>query len=78
MAPDRRTIQRQPPAVQRLPTHCEAQTLLSVKNRSPDISWIGAERINKAGIMKVGAIHRGFSTFERSQLVNKPNEIPTE
>ena len=34
---------------------------------SPDLNlWIGAlERINKAGITKIAAIHRGFSSMER-------------
>ncbi len=53
-----------------------------VKNPvNPDLElWIGAlERINKAGISRLGAIHRGFSTFERSRYRNKPNwEIPIE
>jgi chorismate mutase len=57
-------------------------TPVLVKNPiNPDIElWIGAlERINKAGITKLGAIHRGFSTFERSHYRNKPNwEIPIE
>lgn len=57
-------------------------TPILVKNPiNPDIElWIGAlERVNKAGITKLGAIHRGFSTFERSQYRNKPNwEIPIE
>jgi chorismate mutase len=40
-----------------------------VKNPvNPDLSlWVGAlERINNAGITKIGAIHRGFSSFEKS------------
>ncbi len=53
-----------------------------VKNPvNPDLElWIGAlERINKAGITRLGAIHRGFSTFERTRYRNKPNwEIPIE
>jgi chorismate mutase len=53
-----------------------------VKNPvNPDIElWIGAlERVNKAGITQLGAIHRGFSTFERTRYRNKPNwEIPIE
>lgn len=53
-----------------------------VKNPvNPDIElWIGAlERINRAGITRLGAIHRGFSTFERTRYRNKPNwEIPIE
>jgi chorismate mutase len=57
-------------------------TPVLVKNPiNPDIElWIGAlERVNKAGITKLGAIHRGFSTFERTNYRNKPNwEIPIE
>jgi len=57
-------------------------TPILVKNPvNPDIElWIGAlERVNKAGITKLGAIHRGFSTFERSKYRNKPTwEIPIE
>lgn len=46
-----------------------------VKNPvNPDLQlWIGAlERINKAGITKLGAIHRGFSSFEKSSFRNEP------
>ncbi|RYG08501.1 MAG: 3-deoxy-7-phosphoheptulonate synthase [Chitinophagaceae bacterium] len=46
-----------------------------VKNPiNPDVQlWIGAlERINKAGITKLGAIHRGFSSFEKSAFRNEP------
>jgi chorismate mutase len=46
-----------------------------VKNPvNPDISlWIGAlERINNAGITKIGAIHRGFSSYEKSSFRNEP------
>jgi chorismate mutase len=41
---------------------------------NPDISlWIGAlERINNAGITKIGAIHRGFSSYEKSSFRNEP------
>ena len=41
---------------------------------NPDVElWIGAiERINKAGIKKVGAIHRGFSSYEHSIYRNAP------
>lgn len=42
--------------------------------------WIGAiERIQKAGIQKIGAIHRGFSSADKSQYRNKPMwELPIE
>ncbi|RZF61583.1 chorismate mutase [Sphingobacterium corticibacterium] len=46
-----------------------------VKNPvNPDLSlWIGAlERINRAGIKKLGAIHRGFSSFEKTAFRNEP------
>jgi chorismate mutase len=46
-----------------------------VKNPvNPDLSlWIGAlERINRAGIKKIGAIHRGFSSFEKTAFRNEP------
>lgn len=53
-----------------------------VKNPvNPDLElWIGAiERLNKAGIRKLGAIHRGFSGYEKSIYRNHPNwEIPIE
>lgn len=48
---------------------------------NPDIDlWIGAmERIEKAGITKIGAIHRGFSTYGPSKFRNEPHwEIPIE
>ena len=35
--------------------------------------WIGAlERLNLAGIKKLGVIHRGFSTFDKIQYRNDP------
>lgn len=46
-----------------------------VKNPiNPDLSlWIGAlERINRAGIKKLAAIHRGFSSYEKSAFRNDP------
>jgi len=48
---------------------------------NPDINlWIGAlERINKAGITRLAAIHRGFYPFEQTSLRNIPKwEIPIE
>lgn len=48
---------------------------------NPDLSlWMGAfERIQRAGITKLAAIHRGFSTYEPSKYRNKPHwEIPIE
>ncbi len=53
-----------------------------VKNPvNPDVDlWIGAlERINKAGITKLAAIHRGFSTYEKTAFRNHPQwQIPIE
>jgi chorismate mutase len=53
-----------------------------VKNPiNPDLElWIGAlERINKVGIKKLGAIHRGFSSYGDSAFRNAPNwQIPIE
>jgi chorismate mutase len=46
-----------------------------VKNPvNPDIElWIGAlERLSKAGITKLAAIHRGFSSFEKGPFRNAP------
>lgn len=46
-----------------------------VKNPiNPDVElWLGAlERINKAGITKLAAIHRGFSSFEKGPFRNVP------
>ena len=41
---------------------------------SPDIDlWIGAlERLNRAGIKKLGVIHRGFSTADKIKYRNDP------
>jgi 3-deoxy-D-arabino-heptulosonate 7-phosphate (DAHP) synthase len=53
-----------------------------VKNPvSPDLElWIGAlERIYNAGIRKLGAIHRGFSSFDKKIYRNLPQwHIPIE
>jgi len=46
-----------------------------VKNPvNPDLSlWLGAlERVNRAGIRKLGAIHRGFSSYEKTAFRNEP------
>ncbi len=48
---------------------------------NPDLQlWIGGiERIQKAGIDKIIAIHRGFYTAEKTQYRNKPQwEIPLQ
>jgi len=56
--------------------------MVLVKNPvNPDIElWVGAiERISRAGITKIGAIHRGFSTFEKTSYRNQPNwQLPIE
>lgn len=53
-----------------------------VKNPvNPDIElWIGGmERINQAGIKRLGAIHRGFSSYDKSIYRNLPMwHIPIE
>lgn len=48
---------------------------------NPDLQlWLGSmERINAVGIKRIGAIHRGFSSYEKSKYRNKPMwEIPVE
>ncbi len=53
-----------------------------VKNPiNPDLAlWIGAlERLNQAGVTKLGAIHRGFSTHQQTRYRNIPMwQIPIE
>lgn len=60
----------------------EKNKIILVKNPiNPDLPlWIGAlERLDKKGIKNLGVIHRGFSTFEKSQYRNKPTwQIPLE
>ncbi|HPW97381.1 MAG TPA: bifunctional 3-deoxy-7-phosphoheptulonate synthase/chorismate mutase type II [Flavobacterium sp.] len=49
--------------------------IVLVKNPvNPDLAlWIGAlERLENAGIKKIGAIHRGFSTYEKTKYRNNP------
>lgn len=56
--------------------------MVLVKNPiNPDIElWIGAiERIDNAGIKRLGAIHRGFSSYEKTSYRNQPNwQLPIE
>lgn len=56
--------------------------IVLVKNPiNPDLDlWIGAiERIARAGITKIGAIHRGFSAYEKTIYRNQPNwQLPIE
>ena len=53
-----------------------------VKNPvNPDLElWMGAmERLNRAGIQRIAAIHRGFSSYEKSMYRNLPMwQIPIE
>ena len=53
-----------------------------VKNPiNPDLElWIGAlERFSAVGVKKIGAIHRGFSTYEKIEYRNVPKwQIPIE
>jgi chorismate mutase len=53
-----------------------------VKNPiNPDLTlWIGAlERLMRNGLMKLGAIHRGFSSFQKTRYRNVPMwKIPIE
>jgi len=49
--------------------------IVLVKNPvNPDLSlWLGAvERLSKANIKKLGVIHRGFSTYEKTKYRNIP------
>ncbi len=56
--------------------------MVFVKNPvNPDLElWIGAiERIYAAGIKHLGAIHRGFSTYEKTAFRNQPKwQVPIE
>ena len=56
--------------------------IVLVKNPvNPDLAlWIGAlERLKIAGIEKLGAVHRGFSSYEKSKYRNIPEwQIPIE
>ncbi|WP_421918089.1 chorismate mutase [Marinifilum sp.] len=72
-----------PFSVQELASALQGMNIpVMVKNPiNPDINlWIGAlERINKAGITKLSAIHRGFYPFEKTRFRNIPKwEIPIE
>ncbi len=53
-----------------------------VKNPvNPDLElWIGAlERLNQAGLQRIGAIHRGFSSYDKKLYRNLPMwQIPIE
>ncbi len=48
---------------------------------NPDLSlWVGAmERFHQAGISKIGAIHRGFSSYQKTRFRNVPQwRIPLD
>jgi len=53
-----------------------------VKNPvNPDLElWIGAlERLNQAGVKRLGAVHRGFSSYDKKMYRNLPMwQIPIE
>lgn len=56
--------------------------MVFVKNPvNPDVElWTGAvERVAKAGVKRLGAIHRGFSSYVKTTYRNQPNwQIPIE
>lgn len=56
--------------------------IVLVKNPvNPDLAlWLGAvERFYKVGITKLGVIHRGFSTYEKTRYRNNPEwQIPID
>ncbi len=48
---------------------------------NPDLQlWLGAiERLNMVGVTKLAALHRGFSSYEKSKYRNQPKwELPIE
>ena len=54
----------------------DTKKIVLVKNPiNPDLElWIGAiERLQKANIENIGAIHRGFSTYQKTAYRNNPN-----
>lgn len=72
-----------PFAVQEIATAITgADVTVLVKNPvNPEIDlWVGAiERIYQSGIRRLGAIHRGFSTFEKTNYRNAPLwQVPIE
>ena len=58
------------------------EKIVLVKNPvNPDLSlWLGGiERLHTANIKKLGVIHRGFSTYEKSKYRNNPEwQLPIE
>ena len=65
-----------------LPENLKKDISIFVKNPiNPDIDlWIGSlERIYKAGVRRLGVIHRGFSSYGKSDFRNDPEwRIPIE
>lgn len=63
-------------------SHLNKRITVLVKNPvNPDLDlWIGAmERLSNAGVEQIGAIHRGFSTYEKGLFRNIPQwHIPIE
>ena len=52
------------------------EKIILVKNPiNPDLElWLGAiERLQKADIVNIGGIHRGFSTYQKTNYRNNPN-----
>ena len=60
----------------------DTDKIVLVKNPvNPDLSlWLGGlERLYSANINKLGVIHRGFSTYEKSKYRNNPEwQLPIE
>ena len=60
----------------------DTDKIILVKNPvNPDLSlWLGGlERLYSANIKKLGVIHRGFSTYEKSKYRNNPEwQLPIE
>ena len=59
--------------------HGTEATILIKNPTNPDLKlWVGGiERLYKAGVKKVIAIHRGFSTYDKQKYRNLPNwQIP--
>ena len=60
----------------------DTDKIVLVKNPvNPDLSlWLGGlERLYSANIKKLGVIHRGFSTYEKSKYRNNPEwQLPIE
>ncbi|HPJ59678.1 MAG TPA: chorismate mutase [Bacteroidales bacterium] len=58
------------------------EIMVFIKNPiNPDVElWMGAiERVARAGITKIAAVHRGFSSYEKTIYRNQPNwQIPIE